>query len=225
MSRQVMLVIVCALAGVACSAPQPSPTAVATATPTPGPTATNVPVLAWPADSAIALTPGRYRSTPPFDIPFTIDIPQGEWGSAHLNPEFFDFMNVTELGVEPTRWVAFAHPESIWGPGAASTAGLAPRAAAELLAQLDDVVAGPVSDVTLAGTAGARIDLSTRFPNVHLFGGPGGQFGLDPDYELRLTVLPHNADDDLLLILVLAPRGELEAAWAEIEPILETIRL
>src|SRR5688500_6749680 len=83
-------------------APTASPTPASTASPTPAPTATSVAVLNWPTDSAIALTPGRYSSSPPFDIPFTIDIPAGDWGSAHLHGEFFDFMNVTELGVQPT---------------------------------------------------------------------------------------------------------------------------
>ena len=200
---------------------EPTPGATASATPTASPS----PIfLTWPTDSAIELAGGRYASAPPFDVPFTIDIPAGQgWGSAHLHGEFFDFVNVTEIGVQPTRWVAFAHPESIYGMEAASSTGLSPRAAAELLAGLDDVVAGPISEATLVGLGGVRLDLATGFPNVHLFGGPGGQFTLDPDYELRLMLLPHDAHDDLLLVLVLAPHGELDAAWAEVQPILDTI--
>jgi hypothetical protein len=209
----------------ACTSPTASPTPAPTASPTPAATATQVPVLEWPTDSAVALTPGRYRSSPPFEILFTIDIPGQGWGSAHLHGDFFDFMNVTQIGAQPTRWVAFAHPETIYGRAAVPAEDLSPRAAAELLAGLDDVVAGPISDVVLLGIAGVRIDLTTTFSNVHLFGGPAGQFGMDRAYALRLTFLPHDSEHDLLLVLVLAPPDELDTAWTEVQPILASIEL
>jgi hypothetical protein len=216
-----------ACAGTASPTPAPtaSPTPAPTASPTPEPTATQITVLDWPTDSAVALAPGRYSSSPPFDVPFTIDIPGHGWGSAHLHGEFFDFMDVTEIGAQPTRWVAFAHPQMLYGAEAVSADDLSPRAAAELLAGLDDVVAGPVSDAMLLGIAGAQVDLTTSFLNVHLFGGPAGQFGMDPAYALRLVVLPHEPDGDLLLVLVLAQADELETAWTEVQPILATVRL
>jgi len=48
---------------------------------------------------------------------------------------------------------------------------------------------------------------------------------MDSAYGLRLMLLPHDPDGDLLLVLVLAPPGELEVAWAEVQPILATIDL
>jgi hypothetical protein len=217
----------------ACTSPAASPTPAATAGHTPAPTATptlvatptQVPILAWPTDSAVALVPGTYSSSPPFDVPFTIDIRGQGWGSAHLHTEFFDFMNVTQIGVQPTRWVAFAHPETIGGSAPVAAEGLSPRAAAGLIAGLDNVVAGPISDVALFGIDGVLIDLTSSVTNVPLFGGPAGQFGMDSAYELRLTVLPHDTDADLLLVLLLAPPRELDAAWTEVQPILASVRL
>lgn len=219
----------------ACAAPTasatPPPTASATpqptASPTPAPSSSATPIGAfdWPTDSAIALTPGRYSSSPPFDVQFTIDIPADNWGSAHLHGEFFDFMDVTQLGVQPTRWAAFAHPDTIGGGDDAVPAqDLSPRAAAEVLASVENVVAGPISEARLAGLAGVRLDLATDVASTPVFGGSAGQFGLDPAYEARVTILPHSADGDLFLVLVLAPTGQLDAAWSELEPILATIR-
>jgi hypothetical protein len=211
-------------AACAISAPTPSPGPTTTASPSAAPAPTPE-LLAWPTDSAIALTPGRYLSAPPFDIRFTIDIPDGPWGSAHLHGEFFDFVDVTELGVEPTRWVAFAHPETIGGSDAVAAQGLSPRDAAEALTAVEHVTAGPVAEGELFGLAGVRVDVATDVANTALFGGPAGQFGLAPTLPARIMILPHDADGDLLLVLVLAPHGELDAAWTEVAPILATIVL
>lgn len=209
----------------ACAGPAASPPPAPTAGPTLAPSATQITVLDWPTDSAVALAPGRYSSSPPFDVPFTIDIPDQGWGSAHLHSEFFDFMDVTEIGVKPTRWVAFAHPATIGASAPVGADGLSPRAAAEIIAGLDNIVAGPISEVELLGLAGVRIDLTSSETNNPLFGGPAGRFGMDSAYALRLAFLPHEPDGDLLLVLVLAPPDELEAAWTEVQPILATVQL
>ena len=53
--------------------------------------------------------------------------------------------------------------------------------------------------------------------------GPDGAFNLEPSIDIRLGIVP--LDDDLLLAFVGAPPGELEAAWDEALPILESVDL
>jgi hypothetical protein len=59
--------------------------------------------------------------------------------------------------------------------------------------------------------------------SVPLFGGPAVVFGLDPENDVRLGTVP--LADGLLLVLVLAAPDELDAAWHETQPILESVDL
>jgi hypothetical protein len=54
-----------------------------------------------------------------------------------------------------------------------------------------------------------------------LFSGPGGTFGLGVDRDVRIAALA--VDDALLLVLVQATPGDLDAAWAQALAILETV--
>lgn len=46
-------------------------------------------------------------------------------------------------------------------------------------------------------------------------------YGLDQDHELRLGIV--DVAEELVLVLVLVPNGELETAWTEAAPILASI--
>jgi hypothetical protein len=178
--------------------------------------------LAFPGDSQLPVPPGRYSSRPPFDIDFSFVVPDDGWESGHLNGEFFDILRFE--GSEPTfptRWIAFAHPTTIMGATDVAAAGLSPQAAAESIASIDGLETGPVSDFTLDGRSGVKLDLSAASPDTHVFGGPAGNFGLSVDHDARLGIVADG--DDLLLALVLSPPAELDAAWAEAEPILASV--
>lgn len=229
--RATAALFVVVLAG--CSqAAVPSPVAVPSATPTPTPTtvasatpaASASAVLDFPTQSEVALAPGRYSSAPPFDIPFTFELAAEGWESAHLVGEFFDFVQFpSEPTEQPSRWIAFGHPTVIHHKTPTPATDLSAAQAAALFANRPDVEAGPVTQTTFAARPAVRLDLVADSGNAQLFGGPEGNFGLTRQHDARVTIV--ELDGDLLIVLVLAPPAELEAAWNEAVPILDSISL
>ena len=73
------------------------------------------------------------------------------------------------------------------------------------------------------GREGRRIDVHTIAPDTKLFGGEDGAFGQGPDQDIRLGVVEHGGG--LLLVLVLAAASDLDAAWNQVQPILESLAL
>jgi hypothetical protein len=177
-----------------------------------------------PTTFGVELEPGTYFSSPPFEIPFTFDVDGRGWKAGHLIDEFFDLQQFEgEPGVNlPFRLVGFGHPDAFHGPdGEVAASGLNPRSAIDLVAAQDDLIATNVRDVEIAGQAGARVDLHSAVNNNHLFGGDHGDFGIGPELDVRLAVIPF--EDALLVLLVSAPPGELGAAWDEALGILDSI--
>ena len=214
----------------------PTVTAQATASPTPPTTApaTTSPrpslpagALALPTQFAVELEPATYFSSPPFELGFTFEVDDRGWVAGHLNDEFFDlqlYEGEPAVGVLPMRMVGFGHPahfRSATGDLAASEP--TPREAVDLLAARDDLEAGNVRDMDLAGRPSARVDLHSDRINNPLFGGDDGNFGLGPDLDVRLAVVP--LQDGPLVIVVLAPPTELDDAWTETRTILESVDL
>jgi hypothetical protein len=214
--------LLAACAGVAPTA-SPVPTAPPTATPTPSPVPTPTPRLAlrFPSASEIGLAPGRYRSSPPFDLSFTFDIPEAGWQSGHLAPDFFDVLQLTAPG-HPNHWVAFALPQTIVGSdGPIDVTGLDPTEAALAIAARGDLDATAPTRFDFAGLPATRMDISTDRPGVKLFGGAVGDFMLDPTQDVRLILAP--LDEELMLVLVMAPKGGLETTWLKALPILGSV--
>ncbi len=163
-----------------------------------------------------------YSSAPPFDIPFSFVIPDSGWRSAHLHGEFLDVMRFDVAGSSsPTRWVAWAHPTTIIGATSAEAADLDPASAAALIGSHLGVSASATAPMTFAGLTGVRADFVADLPNTHVFGGPAGNFGLEPAYTARIGFF--EMADELLLVLSLAAPAEVEAAWQEAQPILESV--
>jgi hypothetical protein len=190
----------------------PVPTVPPTPTPTPSPvpTATLSSALRFPSASQIDLEPGRYRSSPPFDVGFTFDIPHAGWETGHLAPDFFDALAASAL------------PQSIIGAdGPVDVTGLDPTAAGQLIAARDDITATAPTRFDFAGLPATRLDLSADQPGVKLFGGAVGDFTLDQTMEARLILAP--LDDELMLVLVTAPKGGLENTWLKALPILGSV--
>jgi hypothetical protein len=181
--------------------------------------------LALPTTTGVELAPGRYSSSPPFGVPFTFAVPDAAWRSGHLDEEFFDIQqfDVGNATILPSRWIAFARPARVRGDGDTSVEGLTVEAAVDLWGVRSDVTVSAESPFDLDGRAGRRIDLHADVNDTKLFGGPGGDFGLGPEHDTRLGVVP--LDGGLLLVLVLAPRDELEHAWEIAAPILESVDL
>jgi hypothetical protein len=196
-----------------------------TAAPTSTPSAPPPSPLAFPTTTGEVLVPGRYDSQPPFNIPFTFEAPAGGWESMHLHGEFFDLgrFEGEERQTAPARWIAFGDPEHVRGHEDVPDSDLTPTQAAALLAERDDLTAGEPVPFVLDGREGVRLDLHAAEPNAPLFGGAEGDFGLEPSVDVRLGFVP--VDDGLLVVFVAAPADELEAAWEEAQPVLESVDL
>jgi hypothetical protein len=211
-----IVIAVLASAVLAC-APAPATTPAATSTP-------SAPA-AFPTTTGEVLVPGRYDSQPPFNIPFTFAVPAGGWESMHIHGEFFDLgrFEGEERQTAPARWIAFGDPEHVRGGEDVPDTDLTPAEAAGLLEERDDLTAGEPIPFTLDGREGVRLDLHAAEPNTPIFGGAEGDFGLEPSVDVRLGFVP--VDEGLLVVFVAAPAAELDAAWEEAQPVLESVDL
>ena len=214
--------------GSAPPATAPATAAPITAAPTADPTAVPRPsgTLAWPTEFAVEMTPGTYFTSPPFVLPMTVALTEAGWYAGHLNPVFIDLQRFdgVEVGSFPTRMLAFGRPENVRGnEGAVPVAGLTPAAALDLMSERGSVDAGERADIELFGLQGERIDLHSDLGNNPIFGTANGDFGLGPELDARLVALP--LDGGLLIVATLAPADDLDDAWEQALPILDTVEL
>ena len=191
-----------------------------TTAPTTAPTAMEFPIV-----SDIELEPGRYSSSPPFDLAFTFEVPADEgWHSAHLHGEFLDIIRFDDTGSRvPHRWLAWAHPTTIHGASSAPAAGLDAAQMLDRLASNTDLEATSQAPFRFAGLEGVQIDVTPLIASVELFGGPAGDFVLQSDHVARVSAV--TVGDEPLLVMLMAPPGELNAAWTETAPILDSVEL
>jgi hypothetical protein len=182
-------------------------------------------MLAWPTAFDVPLQ-GTYWSSPPFRIPFSITIEEAGWVAGHLHAEFVDLQRFDGMAQHrfPNRMLGFADPEHVRaGEGNVPVAGLTPDAALDLLTQRASITATNRAPQALLGLAGARMDLHSVTSSNPLFGGEAGDFGLGPELDVRLVLLP--LEGRLFVLAVLAAPGDLDGAWEQALRIVETIRL
>ena len=143
----------------------------------------------------------------------------------HVHGEFFDLgrFEGEERQTAPARWIAFGDPEHVRGSEDVPDTDLTPAEAAALLAERTDLTAGEPVPFSLDGREGVRLDLHAAEPNTPIFGGAEGDFGLEPSVDIRLAFVP--VDEGLLVVFVAAPADELDAAWDEAQPVLESVDL
>jgi hypothetical protein len=217
MRRRALAILIAALATAALAC---APVATPAPSRSPGPSPN-----AFPPTTGEVLAAGRYTSSPPFDVPFAFAIGADGWETMHHHCEFFDIgrFATADRQTAPVRWIAFGHPKHIGGDDDVAAAGLSPEEAAALLAARDDLMASEVVPFSLAGLEGVRLDLHAPNSDTPIFGGPDGAFNLEPSIDIRLGIVP--LDDDLLLVFIGAPPDELDAAWDEAQPVLESVDL
>jgi hypothetical protein len=119
--------------------------------------------------------------------------------------------------------LAFAHPDTIQGATSIPTRDLTPEAAIAALGARDDLVTANVAELELFGRRSARVDVHAPVGNTAVFAGEDGTYRQSADVDARLVSVP--IDEDLLLVLVLAPPDDLEAAWDQALAILRTVEL
>jgi hypothetical protein len=181
--------------------------------------------LSLPKTFAARLEPGMYWSAPPFDLGFAFEIAQEGWVAGHLNPEFVDIQQFEGTPGQdlPKRIVGFAHPLQIHGTTIVESADLTPAEAIDLWVQRTDVETANVTEIQLLGGNAVRADVHAPVSMLPLFGGDDGIFRLDTAFDVRIVAIA--VDGGLFLASVHAPAGELEDAWRQALPILESIRL
>ena len=182
--------------------------------------------LPLPTEFAIELEPGTYFSSPPFEIPFTFEVAEPGWVAGHLNPEFIDIQRhegTPAAGVLPERIIGFAHPLQIHGTAVVDAADLTPADVADLWVERTDIETANRVELELLGGDAVRVDVHAPVPMLPLFGGDEGTFRLDDAFDVRIVVIA--IDDGLFLATVHAPAAELETAWEQALPTLESIDL
>jgi hypothetical protein len=182
--------------------------------------------LPWPSTFAAPLDPARYSLSPPFEMPISLAIPEAGWYAGHLHSDFIDLQRFdgVDVGTFPTKMLGFGLPGSIRGvDGAVAATGLTPSAAIDLLRGRSSIKATNAAAVALIGLAGERVDLHSELGSNPIFATSDGAFGLGPELDLRLAVLP--LDGGLLLVVVLAPTADLDAAWQQVLPTLDSATL
>ena len=182
--------------------------------------------LALPTEFAIELEPGTYFSSPPFEVPFTFEVPEPGWVAGHLNPEFIDIQRhdgTPAPGVLPERIIGFAHPLQIHGTATVDAAELTPAEVADLWVERTDIQTANLEELDLLGGEAMRVDVHALAAMLPLFGGPGGTFRLDEAFDVRIVVIA--IEDGLFLATVHAAAADLEAAWEQALPTLESIDL
>jgi hypothetical protein len=222
----------CAPAAVPSAHPPPS-AAAASPGPTSRPTPTIAPVIAtpppgttaWPTRFDVEMH-GTYWSAPPVRIPFGITVDEAGWYSGHLHDTFVDLQRFDGITPHqfPNRMLGFGDPDHVRGGGGdVDVAGLTPDAAFDILAGRASLKTGNRATQALFGLHGARLDLHSVTSSNPLFGNGSDNFGLGPELDIRLVLLPR--DGRLLVVAVLAAPGDLDGAWDQALPILETVRL
>jgi len=181
-------------------------------------------LLAIPSDFAVELVPGRYWSSPPFEIGFSFQVDRPGWIAGHLNAEFFDIQRDADGAgpAFPESIVAFGLPTFIRGATDIPVADLtAARAVAELQARAS-LGASNVTELTLFGRPAVRVDLHSAVQSP-VFGAAEGTFTISPPLDARLVLVP--LGEGLLAVIVQAGPEDLEATWLEAVAMLESSEL
>jgi hypothetical protein len=182
-------------------------------------------MAAWPATFDVEMH-GTYWSAPPFRIPFSITVDAAGWYSGHLHDTFVDLQRFDGITPHqfPNRMLGFGDPDHVRGPdGDVDVAGLTPDAALDLLAGRASLKTGGRAPQVLLGLHGARLDLHSVTSSNPLFGNGSDNFGLGPQLDVRLVLLPR--EGRLFVVAVLAAPGDLNGAWDQALPMLTTVSL
>ena len=207
-------------------APATAPPATGSASVGPTTVAPPAGTLPWPGTFAVEMTPGTYFTTPPFVIPMTVPMSEAGWYAGHINPTFIDLQRFdgVEVGSFPNRMIGFGWPENVRdSSGPVPAAGLTPAAAIDILTGRGSLKSGERAAVELLGLQGERIDLHSDLGNNPIFGTSDGDFGLGPELDMRLAVLP--LGDGLLMVATLATADDLDDAWEQALAILGEVEL
>jgi hypothetical protein len=142
-----------------------------------------------------------------FEPRIEVTLPDDEWTTFHLIPDFFDVAIESDDG--PVA-VMFLDPIAFLTREEQDAQPASPQEAIELLADHDGTTLSEPRPVQIAGLSGLEVDADFEIDNTHVMRVSAGNIGFGPNSDVRLAVL--EADDGLLVIGLVAPAGLMDEA-------------
>ena len=136
-----------------------------------------------------------------------VTLPDDEWTTFHLIPDFFDVAQETDDG--PVA-VMFLDPIAFLTEEEEDVQAATPREAIDLLSALEGVTLSEPRAVEIGVLSGQEVDAEFAIDDTHIIRVSGGNIGFGPNSDVRLTFL--EADDGLLVIGLAAPDGSMDEA-------------
>lgn len=162
---------------------------------------------------------GRFTYSP-FQPRIELTLPDDEWTTFHLTPDFFDVAHETQDG--PVA-VMFLYPMAFLTPGEEDIQPATMGEAIELLAAHAGAAISEPRVVQIGGLAGLEVDAHFDIDDTHIIRVSGGNIGFGPNSDIRLAVL--EADRGLLVIGLSAPAGRMAEAEELTESVRDSIRI
>jgi len=144
-----------------------------------------------------------------------VTLPDDDWTTFHLIPDFFDVAIETEDG--PVA-VMFLDPIAFLTAEEEDAQAATPAEAIELLADHDGTTLSEPRPVQIGGLSGLEVDADFEIDNTHVIRVSGGNIGFGPSSDVRLAVL--EADEGLVVIGLTAAAGHM----AEAEELTQSVR-
>jgi hypothetical protein len=163
------------------------------------------------------LAAGRYTN-PAFTPRVEFELPDG-WAAFHVSRNTFGAMRETDDGVYA---FLFNMPDAHLTP-AGETHPATPREAVEALEAHESLTVSEPSPVEVDGIGGLEVDVRASVENTHVMRTAEGNLGIGPGNHARFTFLPDG--DRVLVLVLLAPTGEMEEALRLTEAIRGSIRI
>jgi len=155
-----------------------------------------------------------------FEPRIEMELPDDDWTSFHLFPDFFDVSVETEDG--PVA-VMFLDPIAFLTADEQDAQAGTPHEAIERLADHAGTTLSEASPVEIGGLSGLEVDADFAVDNTHVIRVSGGNIGFGPTSDVRLAVL--QADDGLLVVGLTAPRGHMDEAEALTQSVRDSITI
>jgi len=144
-----------------------------------------------------------------------VTLPDDDWTTFHLIPDFFDVAIETEDG--PVA-VMFLDPIAFLTAEEEDVQAATPAEAIELLANHDGTTLSEPRRVQIGRLSGLEGDADFEIDNTHVIRVSGGNIGFGPSSDVRLAVL--EADEGLVVIGLTAAAGHM----AEAEELTQSVR-
>jgi hypothetical protein len=155
-----------------------------------------------------------------FEPRIEVTLPDDNWATFHLIPDFFDVATETADGLVA---VMFLDPIAFLTPEEQDVQAATPQEAIELLGAHDCATLSEPRPVEIGGLSGLAVDASYAIDDTHVVRVSGGDIGFGPNSDLRFAVL--EADEGLLVIALNAPAGHMAEAEELTESVRESIRV